>query len=188
MPDLARQYTEMWIISEVFHLQTPQTCYALRRGLGLLQLCPRGSAGSRWCQNQIFCLFSHLKPAEESPKKSAADSRRDKEKYKYKREAWECNNPDDNPDGNTKGGRRKGGKNTTAPAPAPAPTAAAAATAVAENREWLDGTAVLRVWGTHPTVGPLFTMVSTATSRRIHGRIWAARVLRCITWTFWYDW
>jgi hypothetical protein len=30
----------------------------------LLQLCPRGSAGGQWCQNQIFSLFFHLKPAE----------------------------------------------------------------------------------------------------------------------------
>jgi hypothetical protein len=30
----------------------------------LLQLCPRGSAGGQWCQNQIFSLFSHLKLAE----------------------------------------------------------------------------------------------------------------------------
>jgi hypothetical protein len=34
----------------------------------------------------------------------------------------------------------------------------------------------LRVWGTHPTVGPLFAMVPTATSRRVHSRPLAASV------------
>ena len=64
----------------------------------------------------------------EKMKRSAADSKRDTDRHK--KETWEQRN---NPDGVTKGGRKKGGKNTTAPAPAPAPTAAAAATAVAEN-------------------------------------------------------
>jgi hypothetical protein len=66
-------------------------------------------------------------------KKSAADSRRDKDKHM--RETWQRHNPDGNPDGdgNTKGGRRKGGKNTTAPGPAPAQATATAATAAADN-------------------------------------------------------
>jgi hypothetical protein len=62
-------------------------------------------------------------------KKSAADSRRDKEKHM--RETWQRHNPDGhNPDGdgNTKGGRKK--KNTTAP---PAPAQAAAASAAADG-------------------------------------------------------
>jgi hypothetical protein len=63
----------------------------------------------------------------EKIKRSAADSKRGREKYK--KETWERNNPDGGP-GETKGGREKGGgRNTPAPAPAPAPTAAATAAA-----------------------------------------------------------
>ena len=58
-------------------------------------------------------------------KKSAADSRRDKDKHM--RETWQRHNPEGNPDGNAKGGRKKKG-DTTATQPA-APPAAATATA-----------------------------------------------------------
>ena len=56
-------------------------------------------------------------------KKSAADSRRDKDKHM--RETWQRANPDGNPDGNTKGGRRKKG-DTTATQPAAQPAGATA--------------------------------------------------------------
>ena len=56
-------------------------------------------------------------------KKSAADSRRDKDKHI--RETWLRANPDGNPDGNTKGGRRKKG-DTTATQPAAQPAGATA--------------------------------------------------------------
>jgi hypothetical protein len=57
-----------------------------------------------------------------------------------------------------------------------------AATATARGREWrLVVTAVLRVWGTHPAVGPLFAMVPTATSCRVHSRPWAVSVtMHCL--------
>jgi hypothetical protein len=70
----------------------------------------------------------------EKSKRSAADSKRGREKYK--KETWERNNPDSPTSRPRAGARRGGGERereiTPAPAPAPAPTAAATA-AAAEN-------------------------------------------------------
>jgi hypothetical protein len=65
MHDLARQYTEMWIIFEVFHLQPPSrpTMYS-GVGWGCCSDVLEAVMGAEWCQNQIFPLFPHLKHAE----------------------------------------------------------------------------------------------------------------------------
>jgi hypothetical protein len=68
MHDLARQYTEMWIIFEVFHLQPPPprpTMYAGGGG-GCGSDILEAVMGPSGAKTRYFLLFPRLKHAEES--------------------------------------------------------------------------------------------------------------------------
>ena len=65
MHDLARQYTEMWIIFEVFHLQPPPrpTMYS-GVGWGCCSDILEAVMGPSGAKTRYFLLFPRLKHAE----------------------------------------------------------------------------------------------------------------------------
>jgi hypothetical protein len=63
MPGLARQYTEMWIISEVFHLQTPPRP-AMHSGVGwgCCSCVPEAVLAASGTKTRYFLCFPILSP------------------------------------------------------------------------------------------------------------------------------
>jgi hypothetical protein len=61
MPDLARQYTEMWIISEVFHLQTPpRPSMHWGVGRGCCSYVPEAVVAADGAKTRYFLCFPIL--------------------------------------------------------------------------------------------------------------------------------
>jgi hypothetical protein len=82
-----------------------------------------GTPGDPKALNDLRAQVDRQNSEIDKLKKSAADSKRDKDKYK--RDTCERNNPD----GGTAAKKKGAGNNTAAPAPAPAAAATAAAAA-----------------------------------------------------------
>ena len=76
MHDLARQYTEMWIIFEVFHLQPPPrpTMYS-GVGWGCCSDILEAVMGPSGAKTRYFLLFPRLKHAEHGHNASAGGLR-----------------------------------------------------------------------------------------------------------------
>jgi hypothetical protein len=64
MPGLARQYTEMWIISEVFHLQTPPDllCTQAWARWGCCSCVPEAVLAASGTKTRYFLCFPILSP------------------------------------------------------------------------------------------------------------------------------
>ena len=78
MHDLARQYTEMWIIFEVFHLQPPPrpTMYS-GVGWGCCSDVLEAVMGPSGAKTRYFLLFPHLKHAEDAKIREACKTVRE---------------------------------------------------------------------------------------------------------------